>query len=103
MKVDSTLGAIQITPRYGFGKNGLGGVTTDGKISNYKLSKNDKHKYCTLAITFRDNYNVSFNVFFDITATGVGSAEIFYGGSQIFFEGKIVPLNVSKVVQGISR
>jgi hypothetical protein len=102
LMVDSTNAILQLGSLYGIGYNGIGGETAKGKISTYKLTRNDKKKTCSLMMTVLTPI-YTFNVSFDIRASGAGTAWIsgMYFG-LILYDGFVVPLKEAKVIMGNS-
>jgi hypothetical protein len=98
--VDSTNSVLQIGSLYSIGYNGAGGSTAKGKITIYDLSKNDKNKTCSLKMSVNTMAG-TFNVSFDITASGNASAWVsgMYFG-MLVYDGYLVPLKESKVYIG---
>jgi len=99
---DSINGVIQIGSNLYVGLNGVGGITVDGPISNYKYTSNEKN----------GTYNVSYNVrttlgHYDVRMTvfSNGRADATVGSSwpgQLNYIGNLVPPAVSKVYKGMS-
>jgi hypothetical protein len=98
--IDTTSVTIQVGSNRGIGYNGVGGITTTGKILDWKLTTNEKSKstYIRMSVmTSLGNYDISM----DISADGNAYATltgITYG--QLNFDGKIVPKNESVVYKG---
>jgi hypothetical protein len=100
--IDSTTGVIQLGRNTGLGTNGVGGVTTEGQIHKYKVTKNTRKNFA--------NYYISINVFttlgsFDITmhVSSAGLATARLNGIQgyiVEYSGKIVPTSVSEIYKG---
>lgn len=99
---DSIQGVIQIGSQSHVGLNGVGGITVDGPISNYKYTRNEKNGVYNLSYNVRTvvgNYNVRMTVFSDgradatVTSTWPG---------QLNYSGYLMPPAVSKVYKGMS-
>lgn len=99
--VDSTFSTVQIGSGVGVGDNGVGGLTADGKITNWKLKENSKQKSISIS------YNIStktdrFNIVMQIEANG--STQAFFSsltkGSSLTFKGKVVPIFGSGIFKG---
>ena len=66
VKVLDTKGTLQTGSVTGIGYNGMGGVTTEGKISNYKVSGNSNsltHKVSFDLFTNIGTFNIVMNIF----------------------------------------
>lgn len=98
--VDSTQSTIQVGDDLGLGPNGVGGITVKGKISGWKLNKNEKRKTFTVEMNVMTLLK-TYNVFINITAYGNANATITDNTSnRITFNGQIVPLEDSRVYVG---
>jgi len=102
VKVDSIYGIVQIGSPQGIGYNGVGGVTAQGRIANWKLDKNDKRKTFDLYMTLSCNigvYDIEMSVnylgYATVSLTGLRSG-------KLFFEGNLYPKNESSVYKGQS-
>ena len=99
---DSVNGVIQIGSNHYIGGNGVGGVTVEGPVTNYKYSLNEK----------KGTYSVSFNVRSTIVAYdvrmsvyGEGRAEASVTSNwpgRLSYSGYLVPPANSKVYKGTS-
>lgn len=85
--VDTTTGILQTANYSGIGYNGLGGVTAEGNVGSWILTKNDKR------LSFTVKFNLSTNIgFYDVfltvnadnnaraTISGLGSGKLTYNG-----------------------
>jgi hypothetical protein len=102
IKVDSSYGIVQTGSPQGIGYNGVGGVTAQGRIVNWKLDKNDKRKTFDLFMTLSCNigvYDIAMSVnylgYATVSLTGLRSG-------KLLFEGNLVPTNESNVYKGQS-
>ncbi len=100
---DSTTGVLQIGDDAGLGPNGVGGVTVEGKISEYKYTRNQKNG------TFNVTYYVQSHLgTYDVRMTAFpnGRAEATLSnatwGGRITFSGILLPPIASKVYKGMS-
>jgi len=100
IKVDSALAVIQTGRNSGIGVNGVGGLTAEGRISNWKVSKDSKRK------TFVISMNVMtalgpFDIFINVSASGYASA-IMSGttSGKLNFQGRLISIPDSKIYQG---
>jgi hypothetical protein len=99
---DSINGVIQIGSQHYAGLNGVGGITVDGPISNYKYTFNEKS----------GSYSVSYNVrssvgTYDVrmTAYADGRADATISSTwpgRVNYSGYLVPPAGSKVYKGTS-
>jgi len=100
IKVDSALAVIQTGRNSGIGVNGVGGLTAEGRISNWKVSKDSKRK------TFVISMNVMtalgpFDIFINVSASGNASATMSGTTSgKLNFQGRLISIPDSKIYQG---
>jgi hypothetical protein len=98
---DSTTGVLQIGDDAGIGPNGVGGITVEGRISDYKFTQHEKS----------GSYNVSYYLqtpvgTYDVrlTAYSNGRAEATLSnatwGGRITFSGFLIPPGLSRVYKG---
>ncbi len=100
--VDSTDAVIQIGSQSGVGYNGVGGITTEGQVTDFELNKNDKKNNFSLSMNVMTNLGI-YDIFMNISADGHASARISgLRGGQLTYTGVIVPENQSYVYQGTS-
>lgn len=101
IKIDSASNsAIQIGSNRGLGYNGVGGVTAEGRLTRFELSKNDKKKTIHVAMSLISNIGI-YDILMDINSEGKASAIISgLERGKLQFEGNIVPLEESAVYQG---
>jgi hypothetical protein len=102
ISVDSINGILQIGSNWGLGPNGVGGVTAKGKISSWKVKKNDKKKTLYLSFNVMSPIGI-YDVHMDISGSGYTRADVMglYGG-QLTYEGNLIPITESKVYKGHS-
>lgn len=99
---DSVNGVIQIGSDLYIGGNGVGGVTVEGPISNYKFSYNEKKGTYQVSYNIRSvvgSYDVRVSVF------GEGRAEATVTSNwpgRLTYSGYMVPPAQSKVYKGWS-
>jgi len=102
--VDSARITIQIASTTGIGgPNGMGGITTSGRISSFKINKvgRDKSNYSIrlIAMTSTGTYDIFLNIsptsHADATLSGITPGKLNYFGN-------IKPLTKSKVFKGMS-
>jgi len=102
ISVDSISGILQIGSNWGLGPNGVGGVTAKGKISAWKVKKNDKKKTLYLSFNVMSPIGI-YDVHIDVSGSGYARADVMgmYGG-QLTYEGNLVPVGQSEVYKGHS-
>jgi len=99
---DSVNGVVQIGSDHYIGGNGVGGVTVEGPISNYKSSFNEKKGTYTISYNIRSTvgaYDVRMSIF------GGGRAEATVTSTwpgRLSYSGYLVPPSASKVYKGSS-
>ena len=97
--IDVDKSAFQFGNGRDIGYNGVGGVTVEGNVANYKMSQ-----------TKKGMYSIEFNVataagtiFVVLTASPTGSADATISGSgsqKLTYSGTLVPLSESRVYKG---
>jgi len=100
--VDSSYSTMQLSFNGLIGWNGIGGITSDGKLDKFDLQELESGKPVTLygSINSRSGGNVQFTMYVyssgtaNITATG-------NWGNDITFQGRLFTLAESKVFKGI--
>lgn len=98
--VDSAEAVIQIGSQSGVGYNGVGGITTEGQVTDFELNKNDKKNNFNLTMNVMTNLGI-YDIFMNISADGHASARISgLRGGQLTYTGRIVPQSQSYVYQG---
>lgn len=99
---DSVNGVIQIGSDLYIGGNGVGGITVEGPIANYKSSFNEKNGTYSISFDIRSTigaYDVRISVYREgraeatVTSTWPG---------RLNYSGYLVPPGVSKVYKGMS-
>ncbi len=100
--IDTTHCMIQIGSRYGIGYNGVGGITTEGKISEFNVLPNKKGNSFTIQVmtnTTLGNFDITFYIgsdrYADALITGITSGSLRY-------HGRIVSLKNSRVYKAHS-
>jgi hypothetical protein len=99
--IDSSKATFQFGSTYLIGLNGIGGVTVEGDITSYKVTKRKSGSYY-IRISVSSSvgfYDISIN----ITSTGLADADIStISSKRINYSGKIVPLQQSFIYKGRS-
>jgi hypothetical protein len=103
ISVDSLAAVIQVGSVQRSGYNGVGGVTVEGRVINWKCDKDDKHQnfYLTLSVQGnRDIYDIAISIdysgYAQATISGINTA-------KIIFEGNLVPAESSNTYKGMAR
>ena len=101
VKVLDTKGTLQTGNSSFAGYNGLGGVTTEGTISNYKVTKNTKSLTHRVTFDLVSSLGV-FNIEIDIMANNNASATITSTSSlKLTWKGEVVALFNTRVFKGL--
>jgi len=101
--VDSTRGILQIGDNAGIGANGVGGITVDGQVSDYKYTQQERSGSYTVSyylLTTLGTYDVRLTAFPDGRADATISHSTW--GGRITYTGYLVPPALSRVYKGIS-
>lgn len=102
--LDSTKAVLQLGSSNGLGSNGVGGITVDGTVSQYKVD------------TVKNKHGVSYTVTFYVsTDLGTYDLQLFVSQSgnadatvrgntagELNYSGYLVPLSLSRVYKGTS-
>jgi hypothetical protein len=100
IEVDSAYAVLQIGSNRGMGYNGVGGITAEGKLTGWKLEKDEIKKSFFLKLNVMTNIGI-YDVFMNIEADGNAIATVSgLRPGRLQFEGKIVSLNESTVFKG---
>jgi len=101
--VDSTRGTIQTASISGVGgPNMMGGITADGNITQYELTKLPKKRGYSLRLMIMTSVGI-YDIFFNISTDGSASATLGGNwGGKLNFHGNLVPLGLSRVYKGRS-
>jgi hypothetical protein len=101
--VDSVTGVVQIGSNLGFGYNGVGGATAEGKISRWQIERNDRKHMLNVYLTItarHDTYDLSLNIDYDLRATATLTG---IKAGRLTFDGYLVPLDEAAVFKGMER
>jgi hypothetical protein len=100
--VDSTHAVLQTGRNSGMGYNGVGGVTAEGNISNWKVKKDDKHKSFFIQMDVMSNIGI-YTVFLDVSSSGKATARLsgLWPG-ELVWDGYIVPNEETRTFKGRS-
>jgi hypothetical protein len=100
IRVDSIKAVIQVGSDTRLGYNGVGGITTEGEITGWKLDKNFKKKSFYLSMSVITNLGI-YDIRMDVDASG--NATAYLSGlqrGQLIYEGNLVPIEESRVYKG---
>jgi Domain of unknown function (DUF4251) len=100
IKVNEETGVIQTGSSTALGYNGVGGVTAEGSLGEYKITKNFKSRSYTLRFTISTQIGF-YDVLMTVNAANNASATITgtYPG-KLTWEGHLEGLGYSKVYKG---
>lgn len=99
--VDTAKTTIQTGEGIGVGENGVGGITADGKITNWQLKENQKRKNFSLSFNL-STLTGRFIIVMDIEADGKTRASVtaMSKGLLLNLNGNIVKLKGSGIFKG---
>jgi hypothetical protein len=98
---DSLSGVLQIGDDAGIGPNGVGGVTVEGSISDYKYTQNERNGTYTISYILRTpvgTYDVRMTAFPNARAEATISNATW--GGRITYSGTLIPPGLSRVYKG---
>lgn len=100
VRVEGPKGVLQTGSDVGVGYNGVGGVTAEGSINDYKISRNLKNLSCTVTFNLITNLG-TFNILLTVTANNNATAAISGSTSgRLIWDGHLVAINNSRVFKG---
>lgn len=102
--VNGDEGAIQLGFDGVSGWNGIGGITLDGKITDYEIKEGKQGQAPTLTLRFQGRAGIgSARIIITVNSSGQATAR-YTGdhGDRVTFAGQIVPLAESRVYKGQS-
>jgi hypothetical protein len=100
---DSITGVIQVGSNTFIGRNGVGGVTVEGSITEYKYTRNEKNGTYNISYFLRTpvgSYDVRITAYTDGRADADVSSTTW--GDKLRYSGYLVPQSMSKVYKGNS-
>lgn len=103
ISADSLTGVIQVGSHTYIGRNGVGGVTVDGTISEYKYSQHERSGSYNITYILRTpvgTYDVQISARPDGRADATVRSTTW--GDQLRYSGYLVPLGLSRVFKGMS-
>jgi len=100
IRVDGPRGVLQTGSDMRFGSNGVGGVTAEGNIGNYRITRNLKNLSCTVTFDIITNIG-SFNIYMIVSSDNNARATISGTTSgKLTWDGHLATLNNSRVFKG---
>lgn len=103
ISADSLTGVIQVGSNTYIGRNGVGGVTVDGHVTEYKYSKHEKSGSYNISYYLRTpagSYDVQITAYPDYRADAIVRSTTW--GDQLRYSGYLVPIGISRVYKGTS-
>lgn len=100
---DSISGVIQVGSNGYVGRNGVGGITVEGSIADYKYTKHEKSGSFSVSYYLRTpvgSYDVRLTVYPDGRANANVSSTTW--GDKLSYSGFLVPPGISRVYKGTS-
>ena len=103
ISADSLTGVIQVGSMTYIGRNGVGGVTVDGSISDYKYTRHEKSGSYNITYFLRTPVG-SYDVQISASPDGRADATVrsTTWGDQLRYSGYLVPIGISRVYKGTS-
>jgi hypothetical protein len=102
VRVDIPKGVLQTGSNTGMGYNGVGGVTAEGTIGDYKITRDTKNLSCTVSFNLITNLG-SFNIFMIVSAGNNARATISGTTSgKLTWDGHLVDLDISRAFKGMN-
>lgn len=100
IKVDELNGILQTGSNFRFGYNGVGGVTAEGKIGAWKISKDFRKLSYSLSFSLLTNLGY-YDIFMTISSDNHASATITgLGHGRLTWDGHLETVNNSRVFKG---
>jgi hypothetical protein len=103
VKLENGEGVLQLAFNQIVGWNGVGGITLDGKVRNYKINKGDGSKMPSVQFDMNGTLGWA-TVRIVLNTSGIARASVDAGmsGGRVTFAGPLVPLSESSVYEGHS-
>ena len=103
ISADSLTGVIQVGSNTYIGRNGVGGVTVEGSIADYKYTKHERNSSYNITYYLRTPVG-SYDVRISTSPDGRADATIrsTTWGDQLRYSGYLVPIGISRVYKGTS-
>ena len=101
IRVELPDGVLQTGSDTRQGYNGVGGVTAEGHISEYRISRDLKNLYCTVTFNLLTNLG-TFNIVMTVSSSNNATATISGTTSgRLTWDGHLVTLDKSRVFKGM--
>jgi hypothetical protein len=103
ISADSLTGVIQVGSNLYVGRNGVGGVTVEGKVSDYKFNRHERSGSYNISYILQTpvgSYDVQITAYPDSRADATVRSTTW--GDQLRYSGYLVPLGLSRVYKGMS-
>jgi hypothetical protein len=100
IKVNNTDGVLQTGSNFGVGYNGVGGVTAEGSIGSWEITKNPKRLYYSVHFTMLTNIG-TYDIFMTVNSANQAEATITgLGPGKLTWEGHLEMNYNSRVFKG---
>jgi len=100
IRVNVSDGVLQTGSNFGMGYNGVGGVTAEGTIGSWKISKDSKKLIYTLQFSLLTQIG-HYDIFMTVNADNHASATITgLGPGRLTWDGRLRTLNNARVFKG---
>jgi hypothetical protein len=100
IKVDKTSGILQTGSNFALGYNGVGGVTAEGILGRWDVSRNPKKLSFIIQFSLLTNIG-NYDVLMTVTAANQATATITGSGAgKLIWQGHLRALNNSRVFKG---
>jgi hypothetical protein len=100
IKVNNTDGILQTGSNYGIGNNGVGGVTAEGSIGSWEITKNPKKLYYLIRFNVLTSIG-NYDIFMTVNSANQAEATISgLGPGKLTWEGHLEMNYNSKVFKG---
>ena len=101
VKLKDGVGVVQLAFNQIVGWNGLGGITLDGKVKNYKINKGDGTKMPSVQFDMNGSLGWA-TVRINVSSNGNARATVDAGmsGDRVSFSGILLPSSKSSIYQG---
>lgn len=103
VKIEGDQLTVQTASNFHFGYNGLGGITINGSIQEYKIYSAKKNNSISVLIQFTSPVLGHSSLTLDIQPNGTARAMVRDNwGGRVTFQGQMVDLENSRVFKGMS-
>jgi hypothetical protein len=102
ISVDSNECVIQLANTSGMGYNGVGGITVEGPIAEYKVTKKENKHGVNYTVMFSIRSNIGmYDIFVWLSQDGYADATISgISAGKLKYSGKLEPIETSRVYKG---